>query len=38
MDILFSALAGIMSVIGWGYMTLRILYEFWWAEIFGKKV
>ena len=34
----FSAIAGIMSVIGWGYMTVRILYELWWVEIFGRKV
>lgn len=31
---IFSALAGIMSVLGWGFMTLRVLYEAWWIEIF----
>ena len=35
---LFSALAGIMSVLGWGYMTVHILYELWWVEIFGRKI
>lgn len=34
---IFSALAGIMSVIGWGFMSLRILYETWWAEIFRSR-
>ena len=33
----FSAIAGIMSIIGWGFMTLRILYEVWWIEIFGSQ-
>lgn len=34
---IFSALAGIMSVIGWGFMTLRIFYEVWSIEIFRSK-
>lgn len=34
---IFSAIAGIMSIIGWGFMTLRILYEVWWIEIFGSQ-
>lgn len=33
---LFSALAGIMSVIGWGFMAIRISYELWWGEFFGR--
>ena len=32
---IFSALAGIMSFVGWGFMALRICYELWWGEIFG---
>lgn len=32
----FSAIAGIMSLIGWGFMTAQILYEAWWTEIFGR--
>lgn len=32
---LFSALAGIMSFTGWGFMALRISYEFWWSDFFG---
>jgi hypothetical protein len=35
---LFSGLAGIMSVIGWGFMAVRIFYELWWSEIFGRKI
>lgn len=34
---IFSAIGGFMSVIGWGFMTLRILYEIWWIEIFRKE-
>jgi len=34
---IFLALAGIMSVIGWGFMTFRILYETWSVEIFRGK-
>lgn len=33
----FSAIAGAMSVIGWGFMTVRVLYEVWSAEIFWSK-
>ncbi|RPJ67737.1 MAG: hypothetical protein EHM20_17230 [Alphaproteobacteria bacterium] len=32
---IFSALAGIMSMIGWGFMASRIIYEIWWIEFFG---
>lgn len=35
---LFSSLAGVMSVIGWGFMTLRIFYELWWTEVFGRNI
>lgn len=35
---LFSGVAGLMSVIGFGFMTLRICYELWWIELFGRKV
>ncbi len=34
----FSALAGMMSVLGFGFMTLRILYELWASEFFRKKI
>ena len=34
---IFSAAAGIMSVIGWGFMGVRILYEIWWVEILKGK-
>ncbi len=34
---IFSALAGTMSVIGWGFMAIRILYEVWWSEVFRRK-
>ena len=34
---MFSAVAGIMSVVGWGFMAVRILYEVWWTELFGRK-
>ena len=33
---MFSALAGIMSVVAWGFMTIRIMYEAWWADLFGR--
>ena len=33
----FSAIAGIMSVIGFGFMALRTVYELWWSEISGRK-
>ena len=33
---IFSAIAGTMSVVGWGFMTMRILYEAWSTEIFKK--
>jgi hypothetical protein len=29
---IFSAVAGAMSVLGWGSMALRIFYEFWWQK------
>lgn len=32
---LFSAVAGAMSVIGWGSMAARIMYEMWRFEIVG---
>ncbi len=35
---IFSGLAGMMSAIGFGYMALRICYELWWDECFGRKV
>lgn len=35
---IFSAIAGIMSVIGWGFMAIRINYELWWVEFFGRKI
>ena len=35
---IFSALAGIMSVVSWGFMMTRIIYEAWWEELFGRKV
>lgn len=35
---MFSALAGIMSVIGWGFMTVRTTYELWWTEIRRKQI
>jgi hypothetical protein len=35
---LFSAVAGIMSVFGWGFMALRISYELWLVEFFGRKI
>lgn len=35
---IFSALAGIMSVVGWGSMTARIIYELWWSETRRKKI
>ncbi len=35
---IFSAIAGMMSVIGWGFMAVRILYEVWWSEFFPRKV
>lgn len=35
---IFSALAGIMSVIGWGFMAVRVLYEVWWLEFGEKKI
>lgn len=34
---LFSAIAGAMSVIGWGSMAARIMYEMWWVEIVGSR-
>lgn len=34
---IFSAIAGTMSVVGWGFMTIRIFYEVWLAEIFRSK-
>ena len=34
---LFSIVAGIMSVIGWGGMAIQITYELWWIEFFGRK-
>ena len=34
----FSGIAGIMSVLGWGGMAIRIFYEIWWCEFFGKKI
>jgi len=34
---LFSAIAGMMSVIGWGFMAIRISYELWWVEFSGRK-
>ena len=34
---IFSAVAGIMSIVGWGFMTARVLYEVWWVEVFGSK-
>lgn len=34
----FSAIAGMMSVVGWGFMAARSLYEAWWLEIFGRKI
>ncbi|OYZ23576.1 MAG: hypothetical protein B7Y39_04530 [Bdellovibrio sp. 28-41-41] len=33
---LFSSFAGAMSVLGWGYMAIRILYEIWWSELFRR--
>lgn len=35
---MFSALAGIMSGIGWGFMTVRTIYELWWTEIRRKQI
>lgn len=35
---MFSALAGIMSVIGWGFMTAQTTYELWWTEIRRKQI
>lgn len=35
---LFSALAGMMSVVGWGFMAARILYEVWWTELFRRQI
>jgi hypothetical protein len=34
---LFSGLAGIMSIFGWGFMAIRIIYELWWNELFGRE-
>lgn len=34
----FSGLAGVMSVVGWGTMAIRISYELWWLELFGRKI
>lgn len=34
---LFSALAGVFSLIGFGFMSFRIFYELWWYELFGMK-
>lgn len=34
---IFSAIAGMMSLIGWGIMTFRIFYELWAGEFLGKK-
>ena len=34
---LFSAIAGFMSVVGFGTMAMRTVYELWWYEIFGRK-
>ena len=34
----FSAIAGIMSVAGWGFMTLRITYELWWDKIMRRTI
>lgn len=34
---IFSATAGFMSIIGWGFMTIRIFYEVWITEIFRSK-
>lgn len=34
---IFSALAGMMSVIGWGFMAIRILFEVWWSEFFRRE-
>ena len=34
----FSAIAGIMSVVGWGFMTIRIIYEAWWTDLFKRKI
>ncbi len=34
----FSAIAGVMSVVGWGFMAIRILYEAWWADLLRRKV
>lgn len=33
----FSAIAGIMSVVGWGFMTIRIVFEAWFTDSFRKK-
>lgn len=35
---LFSALAGVMSVIGWGFMSVRTLYELWFVELQRKEI
>ena len=35
---IFSAIAGIMSVIGWGGMAFRILYESWAVGLLERKV
>lgn len=34
----FSAIAGIMSVVGFGLMAIRICYELWWIELRGREV
>lgn len=33
---IFSALAGTLSLTGWGFMTARISYEIWWIEFFRR--
>lgn len=35
---LFSGLAGMMSLFGWGFMALRICYEFWRNEFLGSNL
>ena len=35
---IFSAIAGMMSLVGWGFMAVRIFYELWSTEIFKGKV
>ncbi len=33
-----SAIAGTMSVLGWGFMASRTLFEMWWIELKGRRI